>query len=39
VDEPNANACKEVMTEHGLSMEQVLKEFQLYNGYYEVAKQ
>lgn len=39
IDEPNENACKEVMEEHGLTMEQVLAQFQLYNGYYDVAKQ
>ena len=39
IDEPNDNACKEIMAEFGLTMEQILKEFQLYNGYYPVAKE
>lgn len=39
VDEPNDSAAKEIMAEHGLTMDQILKEFQLYNGHYEVAKQ
>jgi len=38
VDDPNTNAAKDILAEHGLTVEDVLKEFQLYNGYYDVAK-
>jgi len=39
ISDPNSDACKEIMQENGMTYEQVLKAFQLYNGYYEVAKQ
>lgn len=39
IDEPNDNACKEIMAEFGLTLEQILKEFQLYNGFYPVARE
>ncbi len=39
IEDAENNACKEIMMEHGLTLEQVLKEYQLYNGYYDVAKE
>jgi coenzyme F420-reducing hydrogenase gamma subunit len=39
IDEPNHNACKEIMTEYGLTMDQIMKEFQLYNGFYPVSRE
>jgi len=38
IDDAENNACKEIMAEHGLTMEQILKEYQLYNGFNDVAK-
>ncbi len=38
IDDPNNDAYKEIMEEHGVSAEQVLQEYRLYNGYYDVAK-
>jgi sulfhydrogenase subunit delta len=38
ISDPNAAASKEVLAEHGLTVEDLLEEFRLYNGYYDVAK-
>jgi hypothetical protein len=38
ISDPNTNAAKDVLTEFGLSLPQVLGEFQLFNGVYDVAK-
>jgi len=37
--EPNVEAAKEVLAEHGLTVEQLLEEFKLYNAYYDYARQ
>lgn len=33
VDQPNSQAAKDVLAEHGVSLERVLQEFRLYNGW------
>jgi len=38
IDKPNVNAHKGVLAERGLTVEQILNEFRLWDGYYEVAK-
>ena len=38
ISDPNSQAAKEVLNEFGLTVEQVLGEFQLFNGFYDVAK-
>jgi coenzyme F420-reducing hydrogenase gamma subunit len=38
ISDPNSKAAKDVLTEFGLTVEQVLGEFQLFNGAYDVAK-
>jgi sulfhydrogenase subunit delta len=38
ISDPNNQAAKEVLNEFGLTVEQVLGEFQLFNGFYDVAK-
>jgi coenzyme F420-reducing hydrogenase gamma subunit len=38
ISDPNSNAAKDVLDEFGLTVEQVLEEFRLFNGAYEVAK-
>ena len=38
ISDPNSSSAKEVLTEHGMTVEQLLEEFRLYNGYYDVAK-
>ena len=37
VSDPNNNAAKDVLDEFGLTMDQVMTEFRLFNGVYEVA--
>jgi len=39
ISEPNANAAKDVLEEFGLTVEEILGEFQLFNGAYDVAKE
>jgi coenzyme F420-reducing hydrogenase gamma subunit len=38
VDDPNLNSHKEVLQEHGLTVEQMLNSFRMFDGYMEVAK-
>ncbi len=38
VDNPNADSEKEILKKHGLSVEQVLSRFRMFDGYSEVAK-
>jgi coenzyme F420-reducing hydrogenase gamma subunit len=38
ISDPNSKAAKDVLTEFGLTVEQVMGEFQLFNGAYDVAK-
>jgi len=38
ISDPNSSSAKEVLAEHGMTVEQLLEEFRLYNGYYDVAK-
>lgn len=38
IDNPNLNAHKEVLKERGLTVEDILKEFRLFDGYSEAAK-
>jgi coenzyme F420-reducing hydrogenase gamma subunit len=39
ISDPNTDAAKDVLQEHGLTLEQVMAEFQLFNGVYDVAKE
>ena len=39
VDDPNMNAQKDILAKHGLTVEEVLKEFQLFQGYAAAAKE
>ncbi len=38
IDDPNNNAAKDVLEEYGLTMDQVMAEFRLFNGVYEVSE-
>ncbi|HDN79277.1 MAG: NADH:ubiquinone oxidoreductase [Chloroflexi bacterium] len=38
IDDPNVNSHKEVLAEHGLTVEDILGQFRLFDGYSEVAK-
>ena len=38
VDDPNTDSEKNILEEHGLTVEQVLSKFRLYDGYLEVAR-
>jgi hypothetical protein len=38
VDDPNLDSYKEVLQEHGLTVEQMLNSFRMFDGYMEVAK-
>ena len=38
ISDPNSKAAKDVLSEFGLTVEQVMAEFQLFNGSYDVAK-
>jgi len=38
ISDPNSGAAKDVLEEFGLTVEQILAEFQLFNGAYDVAK-
>ena len=38
ISDPNSGAAKDVLEEFGLTVEQVLEEFRLFNGAYDVAK-
>ena len=38
VDEPNINSEKEILKEHGLTVEDMLKKFRIYDGWLEVSK-
>jgi hypothetical protein len=38
VDDPNLDSHKEVLQEHGLTVEQMLNSFRIFVGYSEVAK-
>ena len=38
VDDPNLDSHKEVLEEHGLTVEQMLNSFRMFDGYMEVAK-
>jgi coenzyme F420-reducing hydrogenase gamma subunit len=39
ISDPNNNAAKEVLAERGLTLQEVLAEFRLFNGVYDVAKE
>ncbi len=39
ISDPNSNAAKDVLEEFGLTVDQVMGEFQFFNGTYDVAKQ
>jgi len=39
ITDPNNKAAKDVLNEFGLTMEQVMAEFQLFNGVYDVSKE
>jgi len=39
ISDPNSKAAKDVLDEFGLTVEQVLSEFQFFNGAYDVAKE
>ena len=39
VDKPNTNAAKDVMAEFGLTVEDVLREFRLFQGIYKEVSQ
>jgi len=39
VSEPNLDAAKEVLAEHGMTVHQLLEEFKLYNANYDYARQ
>lgn len=38
VDDPNTNAEKDLLKEHGLTVDDILKKFRIYDGWLEVAK-
>lgn len=38
VDDPNTNSEKEILQKHGLTVEDVLNQFRIFNGYLEVSK-
>jgi coenzyme F420-reducing hydrogenase gamma subunit len=38
VDQPNSQAAKDVLDEHGMTLERVLQEFRLYNGWSSIAE-
>jgi hypothetical protein len=38
VDDPNLNSHKQVLQEHGLTVEQMLNSFRMFVGYSEAAK-
>ncbi|MDH5364151.1 MAG: NADH:ubiquinone oxidoreductase [Dehalococcoidia bacterium] len=38
VDDPNTNSEKEILQKHGLTVEDILKQFRIFNGYLEVSK-
>lgn len=38
VDDPNTNSEKEILQKHGLTVEDILNQFRIFNGYLEVAK-
>ena len=39
ITDPNNKGAKDVLNEFGLTMEQVLAEFRLFNGVFDVAKE
>jgi len=38
VDDPNTNSEKEILQKHGLTVEDILNQFRIFNGYLEVSK-
>ena len=38
ISDPNTNAAKEVLAENGLTLDDILKEFRMFNGLSEVCK-